>query len=570
MREKAGLSLLIMTFLNPPCPAQSSLETLVLQSLKSGEAALSRQEEETSESHFREALAAALLQLGAVSLTLQNYQEAERAYHEASRAMGTEAEQTFALALDSFQNNQYEECIDRIGAVAKESPQDRRATILLAKAYYLAGDLEKAREQVIRAYGDSPDQMQGLYLLSLVRLKQKQPEEGKRLLRRLKAGLGESASLLRLIARTYLETGYPETARREFERAEELGSGRKKVEPALSRGAPKKEKSGSPQEETEASGVGTPSPPASRPDSNRSLLLEREIWPPSTVRPLRRLGQTYRRFAARAYAGLSRIHAFQGDFQRVVVDRRRALFWDARLPDARYQLAWALYRADRPVDAATPLMKTCRTEPSGPRKEELAAQLARALLAAGDVEPAEELSACYLERAPENPHLHLIRGLIQTRKRSYPLALQEFHSALRIDPALPDAHYYTALSLLALGRQEEALQEFEAELRARPDYARAQYQKASILLARNQLQEAEVLLENVLRSDPKHARAYHKLGRIQLQKGQVVEALAHLETAVALGLSDPQVFYALWQAYSRSGREEEAQRALQRFRELQR
>jgi tetratricopeptide (TPR) repeat protein len=80
--------------------------------------------------------------------------------------------------------------------------------------------------------------------------------------------------------------------------------------------------------------------------------------------------------------------------------------------------------------------------------------------------------------------------------------------------------------------------------------------------------EALALIKSILAAEPDYAKAHYAWGRIHLHEKDYSSAVQELEAAVRL---DPQfltAWYALGQANLKAGKQEESQRAFERFRQL--
>ena len=94
------------------------------------------------------------------------------------------------------------------------------------------------------------------------------------------------------------------------------------------------------------------------------------------------------------------------------------------------------------------------------------------------------------------------------------------------------------------------------------------YQLAYVRIAQHEMDEAIHLLTDVIAQQPSYADAYYQLGKAMLEKGDLKGAIQNLETSVRLQPSDAYSYYQLSLAYRRQGRNDEAERALQKYQEL--
>jgi tetratricopeptide (TPR) repeat protein len=89
---------------------------------------------------------------------------------------------------------------------------------------------------------------------------------------------------------------------------------------------------------------------------------------------------------------------------------------------------------------------------------------------------------------------------VHTQQKDYPLALEEFTTALRLAPQLPEAHYYRGLVYLHQGDLNSAEQELRAELALRPGDPQTTYYLGYTLLANRSAEQAIPIFREVLQA----------------------------------------------------------------------
>jgi Flp pilus assembly protein TadD len=187
---------------------------------------------------------------------------------------------------------------------------------------------------------------------------------------------------------------------------------------------------------------------------------------------------------------------------------------------------------------------------------------------------------------PENPDNHL--GLAGAYIRA-----GEFEQAERIlkEKILPrwpdsaDAYYYHGLVLLETGEGEEAaeraLRQLEECLKREGEHTQALYHAGVCQLRLNNPEEAAILFQKVITLKPSFARAYHELGAALRRSGKQQEAervlkqfqeldskerrVRHLETQHALDQLELPNLFELGRLYLDLQRYAEAERAFARF-----
>jgi type IV pilus assembly protein PilF len=118
-------------------------------------------------------------------------------------------------------------------------------------------------------------------------------------------------------------------------------------------------------------------------------------------------------------------------------------------------------------------------------------------------------------------------------------ALRDLLSAVRLDPALADAHNALGLLYHGMGKEAEALVHYEEATRLRPKFSEAFNNMGILLLDMGRYDEAiaafKVALEDILYSTPTLAEG--NLGWAYYRKGEVALAKERIGSAIA---ADPQ------------------------------
>jgi predicted Zn-dependent protease len=179
------------------------------------------------------------------------------------------------------------------------------------------------------------------------------------------------------------------------------------------------------------------------------------------------------------------------------------------------------------------------------------------------------------------------------------LAEQSFDRVARLPPSA-EAHELLAEMNQRMGRRVEAVEEWRKALSMKPDDRRVQARLAESLVEDRRYEEAQRLLDPLVAAQPANGDWQYLLGDALLEQRRADAALPHLiasqrlqadhlPTLEALGraylaLSQPAkaipllerarpldtgaISFALSSAYRRLGREQEAQAALARYRQL--
>ncbi|MDQ2920318.1 MAG: tetratricopeptide repeat protein [Acidobacteriota bacterium] len=143
-----------------------------------------------------------------------------------------------------------------------------------------------------------------------------------------------------------------------------------------------------------------------------------------------------------------------------------------------------------------------------------------------------------------------------------------FDTLLARYPDAPNIHYAFGVFLMNQDA-DAALKEFRRELEISPSHQPAMVQMAFEYLKRGDYDTALPLAEKSVELGPKMYPARNVLGRLLLQLGQVDRAVKELEEGVRLAPESPEMHFALSRAYARAGRQADAKREQDLFKQLQ-
>lgn len=164
--------------------------------------------------------------------------------------------------------------------------------------------------------------------------------------------------------------------------------------------------------------------------------------------------------------------------------------------------------------------------------------------------------------------IRLLICKLYTASESYELAIPCLRELMQQNPSMSDVHYELGATLIRLDRPEQAIPELRAELVINPNDMDAKYDLAYALLEGSQKEEAIELLRSILTLNPNYPQAQYQLGKVLLEGGNIKEAIEHLEIAARLDSASDFVHYQLQVAYRRAGRTSDANRELQRYKDL--
>jgi tetratricopeptide (TPR) repeat protein len=307
----------------------------------------------------------------------------------------------------------------------------------------------------------------------------------------------------------------------------------------------------------------------------------------------------YSRVVAKIHNQAGLLYAERGDFQSAIGHFRSAVEWDPRLEGANYNLGLASYKAERYKEAIPPLEREVASDPanltakhllglsyfttedyarastllaevlpSRPDNVGLYYTLSLSLIKQGKVSEASGVIQRMLAANGDSPQVHILLGQAYHAQNEDEKALGELKKAAEMDPRLPMAHYYSGLIYIKMGKFAEAAREFDAELAVNPRDNQAKYHLAFVLLAGGEAERGIKLMREVIGHRPDFADARFELGKALLLQGDVKGAIENLEAAAALGPDKPHIHYQLGRAYTAAGREADAQKRFDTFKQL--
>jgi tetratricopeptide (TPR) repeat protein len=145
----------------------------------------------------------------------------------------------------------------------------------------------------------------------------------------------------------------------------------------------------------------------------------------------------------------------------------------------------------------------------------------------------------------------------ETGKQIFALVAGEY-------PAYPNVHYAFGRFLLNSHETDEALTEFERELQNDPDHLGALLELAGVRY-RTDSADGVKYAEHAVKLNPQLPFGHYLLGLLYLDTGRAADAIPELEIARRAFANEPNIYYALGNAYARVGRKDEAFRTRAEF-----
>lgn len=152
------------------------------------------------------------------------------------------------------------------------------------------------------------------------------------------------------------------------------------------------------------------------------------------------------------------------------------------------------------------------------------------------------------------------------QQRLYAEASAEYEKALALDPNNDPLRLQYATSLFAQERNDESRQQFEIVRRRLGNRDGLTY-FLGLLDVRSEDYASAIRRLGPLEANKAFPKASYYLGLAYLSDGRTKEALPHLERAALENQNDPEVHYRLGRVYTLSGRQTEASREFQLYRQ---
>lgn len=182
--------------------------------------------------------------------------------------------------------------------------------------------------------------------------------------------------------------------------------------------------------------------------------------------------------------------------------------------------------------------------------------LGNAVLLVDGIDAAEPIFAKALARFGNTAENHMQIGRIYGLGKFSERAIEEFKTAIALDPNMPGLHYSLGAAYLispsfGLTRAEA---EFRKELELHPTDTYSFPQLGHIAILRNDFREAEIDLKHATELNPLDALNFMELGKLYAQLNRLPEAEAAFRKAIALTADPSRDHYDIARAHYRLGR----------------
>ncbi len=221
------------------------------------------------------------------------------------------------------------------------------------------------------------------------------------------------------------------------------------------------------------------------------------------------------------------------------------------------ELYSAATRFDKALSVAGKLQET---DPQNPQILLITYQLSRQLM--------DQTLLTMMVSSPDSAEMHMMMAGELGRQGDHPGSVAQYREALKLNPALPGAHFEMAEQLRtspdpALNAQAE--DEYKAAIRLNQSDALAWRQLAGILSTKGDFKAAEEDFRKALALQPRDAEAKTGLAIVLISTNRASEAIPLLENAIADDPTNLVAHYRLSMLYRRAGRAADAEREMNTF-----
>lgn len=130
-------------------------------------------------------------------------------------------------------------------------------------------------------------------------------------------------------------------------------------------------------------------------------------------------------------------------------------------------------------------------------------------------------------------------GLIETKLKNYPQAIQYFNSAISIHANEPDYYLNRGITNLQAGDTIHAITDFEYTLSINPESSLARHNLAVLKKSPVNATDTEMLLTEAIEKNPKLPYSYAERGMVRMKAGNQRGALEDYDEAIRLDSKDP-------------------------------
>lgn len=275
--------------------------------------------------------------------------------------------------------------------------------------------------------------------------------------------------------------------------------------------------------------------------------------------------------AVRAYYALGTLAQKSGRLDAAAEQFKAALNADPRFAFAALDLAQILSAQKRYSAVIFYLQKTLEAGPPQDSVELLRSALGMAYAQDGNFKQATETIKGVVSSHPGSAEAHFNLATVYARqglREGYEAAVEEFLTALRLDPHAAAARISLAKALLSLQRYHAALPYLEEYTRLQPRDYEGFHVLGTAYKEMGQFGQAKGALERAAELNPNSYDVRYDLGVVLAGAGEAEQGIAQLEAAERLNPDAPEAHYQLGQLLGKAHQMKLAQEELATFQRL--
>lgn len=202
-----------------------------------------------------------------------------------------------------------------------------------------------------------------------------------------------------------------------------------------------------------------------------------------------------------------------------------------------------------------------------PHNMELAYPLGLCYVRRADASGARRAFARMFRMEPDSGGARVVTAQFMIREEQQALAQAELEQALRQAPNQPMAHFLSGELAIFRGDADAAILELQKEIALNPAFAMSYYRLGDAYSRKEMWDEAVASLQKAIWLNPDFSSPYILLGKVYHRKRELRLAEGVLKHAVSMDPNNASAHYLLGMVYRESGREADAKREFDLYRQ---
>lgn len=242
------------------------------------------------------------------------------------------------------------------------------------------------------------------------------------------------------------------------------------------------------------------------------------------------------------YVNLAKIQIYNMQYKDAQTSAENALLLNTNFPQAHAIRGWALTLQDDFLPAESALKRALELDNNNAMAHAFYAELYMRMIAVdqapiGAVEKASDESKLALALAPDIMETHRARGIVLMNTQNYDQSIQEFLTAIQLNPNLPDLHMDLGLAYRSLDppQYDKAVEEFTRANALNPADPLPETYIARTYVTIGEYAKAIQYAEQAKNDAPSDPYMWGNLGTMYYRNLQYSDAVSALKLAVRGG-----------------------------------